>query len=73
MSGLPRENEVDWVLVLAPFRKDADYIAALLQDQKVGMVSAKVDDDLEGLLCSSPDIIIVTHEALTPSVLTKLA
>ena len=73
MSGLPRENEVDWVLVLAPFRKDADYIAALLQDQKVGMVSAKVDDDLEGLLCSSPDIIIVTHEALTPSVLTKLS
>ncbi|TGR65512.1 sensor histidine kinase [bacterium M00.F.Ca.ET.194.01.1.1] len=72
MNGLPKENGPDWVLVLAPFRKDAEYIAALLQDQKVGVVPAKVDGDLEGLLCSSPDIIIVTHEALTPSVLTKI-
>ncbi|WP_312942958.1 sensor histidine kinase [Agrobacterium pusense] len=72
MNGLPKENGPDWVLVLAPFRKDAEYIAALLQDQKVGVVPAKVDGDLEGLLCSSPDIIIVTHEALTPSVLMKI-
>lgn len=33
MNELRTENELDWVLVLAPFRKDADYIAALLQDQ----------------------------------------
>ncbi|MBW9061568.1 sensor histidine kinase [Agrobacterium pusense] len=72
MNGLPKENGPDWVLVLAPFRKDAEYIAALLQDQKVGVVPAKGDGDLEGLLCSSPDIIIVTHEALTTSVLTKI-
>ncbi|MDR6084206.1 hypothetical protein QE453_005174, partial [Agrobacterium sp. SORGH_AS440] len=28
MNELRKENELDWVLVLAPFRKDADYIAA---------------------------------------------
>ncbi|UXT93058.1 sensor histidine kinase [Agrobacterium pusense] len=73
MNGLRAENELDWVLVLAPFRKDADYIAALLQDQQVAAVSARMDDGLEDLLCSSPGIIIITHEALTPSVLTKVS
>lgn len=73
MNELRTGNELDWVLVLAPFRKDADYIAALLHDQQVAAVSARMHDGLEDLLCSSPGIIIVTHEALTPSVLTKVS
>lgn len=73
MNELRTENELDWVLVLAPFRKDADYIAALLQDQQVAVVSARMDDGLEDLLCSSPGIVIITHEALTPSVVTRVS
>lgn len=67
------ENKLDWVLVFAPFRKDAEYIEALLFEQNVGVVSAKADDDLEALLTSSPGIIVVTHEALTESVITLIA
>ncbi|MDH4438945.1 MAG: sensor histidine kinase [Rhizobium sp.] len=67
------ESELDWVLVLAPFRKDADYIAAFLQEHKIEVKAAKPDADLIENLAMSPGMIVITHEALSPNVLDRVA
>ncbi|WP_160008780.1 sensor histidine kinase [Rhizobium sp. 18055] len=73
MKSVSVESELDWVLVLAPFRKDADYIAALLREQKVAVKAAKADEDLISHLALSPGIIAITHEALNPEVVLRIA
>jgi two-component sensor histidine kinase len=73
MNVVSKDSELDWVLVLAPFRKDADYIAAFLREQKIEVKGAKVDDDLVEHLTRSPGIIVITHEALNPQVVARVA
>jgi len=73
MKAVPTESELDWVLVLAPFRKDADYIAAFLREQKIEVKAAKADADLIEHLTLSPGIIVITHEALNPEVVARIA
>ncbi|UVC12356.1 sensor histidine kinase (plasmid) [Rhizobium sp. TH2] len=72
MNGVFIESELDWVLILAPFRKDADYIMALLGEQKVEVKAGRTDDDVTHLLSLSPGVIIIAHEALNPSVLASI-
>ncbi|AOF94077.1 sensor histidine kinase [Sinorhizobium sp. RAC02] len=72
MNGLPVDSELDWVLVLAPFRKDADYVAAFLREQKIEVKAAKVDGELVEHLALSPGIIVITHEALNPQVIVRI-
>lgn len=69
MNRPPTESELDWVLILAPFRKDADYIAALLSEHDVEAKTAESDVDITKLLSLSPGIILVAHEALNPRTL----
>lgn len=66
-------DELDWVLVLAPFRKDADYISAFLQEQKVEVRAARAGDTLIQYLQLSPGVIILTHEALNPEIVASVA
>lgn len=73
MNAVPGESELDWVLILAPFRKDADYVAAFLREQNVEVKAAKADDDLVAHLALSPGIIVITHEALNPRVVARIA
>ena len=73
MTAVPTESELDWVLVLAPFRKDADYVAAFLREQKIEVKAAKADGDLVARLALSPGIIVITHEALNPQVVDRIA
>jgi two-component sensor histidine kinase len=73
MKAVPTESELDWVLVLAPFRKDADYVAAFLREQKIEVKAAKADGDLVEHLALSPGIIVITHEALNPQVVARIA
>ncbi|MBY3179535.1 sensor histidine kinase [Rhizobium leguminosarum] len=73
MNESQSESELDWVLVLAPFRRDADYIAAFLREQKIGVAAVKVDDDLSQHLGFDPAIIVVTNEALDPNTVAKIA
>ncbi|MDQ0323349.1 two-component sensor histidine kinase [Pararhizobium capsulatum DSM 1112] len=73
MNEVPVESELDWVLILAPFRKDADYIAAFLREQEVEVRAAKADDDLIQHLDLAPGVIVITHEALKPDVVAKIA
>jgi two-component sensor histidine kinase len=73
MNASPVDSELDWVLILAPFRKDADYIAAFLREQKIEVKAVKTDGDLIAHLALSPGIIVITHEALNPEVVTRVA
>lgn len=73
MNDVPVDSELDWVLVLAPFRKDADYVAAFLREQKIEVKAAKADGDLVEHLALSPGIIVITHEALNPQVVARVA
>ncbi len=72
MTEAPSESTLDWVLALAPFRKDADYIAAFLREQKVVVKHVKTEDDLVTLLPLSPGVIVITHEALSPNVVATI-
>lgn len=72
MNEAESESTLDWVLVLAPFRKDADYIGAFLREQNVVVNHVKANDDLVPLLSSSPGVIVITHEALNPSVVATI-
>jgi two-component sensor histidine kinase len=73
MNSRQAESELDWVLVLAPFRKDADYIAAFLREQEIRVTAAKADDGLIEQIAKSPGIIVITHEALNPDVVAIIA
>jgi hypothetical protein len=73
MNGSSAESELDWVLVIAPFRKDADYVATSLREQKIEVKAAKADDDLAGYFALSPGIVVITHEALNPEVIARVA
>jgi two-component sensor histidine kinase len=66
------EGELNWVLVLAPFRRDADYIAALLREQKLGFHLASGDDDLVRSLGMVPGVVVVTHEALGSGTVARI-
>ncbi|WP_454702979.1 sensor histidine kinase [Agrobacterium burrii] len=68
-SGL---RALDWVLVLAPFRKDAEYIAASLREQNIVVMQSQSGEDLTHSLSLSPGVIIITHEALNPPVVATI-
>jgi two-component sensor histidine kinase len=72
MNGLLVESALDWVLILAPFRKDADYVMALLGEHDVEVKAGRSDEEVAKLLSLSPGVIIVAHEALSPNVLASI-
>ncbi|MET3580005.1 two-component sensor histidine kinase [Mesorhizobium robiniae] len=63
---------LDWVLILAPYRKDASYTASLLQERGVRAKAASTAD-LGNLLAESPGVLVVTHEALDPAAIATIA
>ncbi|MER9935949.1 sensor histidine kinase [Mesorhizobium sp. M0088] len=74
MSGTDSNGlgTLDWVLILAPYRKDAAYTTSLLQER--GVRAQAVDPaDLNNLLALSPGVLVVTHEALNPTAIATVA
>ncbi|MBZ9811787.1 MULTISPECIES: sensor histidine kinase [unclassified Mesorhizobium] len=63
---------LDWVLILAPYRKDASYTASLLQERGIRAQAANTAD-LGKLLTESPGVLVVTHEALNPEAIATIA
>ncbi len=63
---------LDWVLILAPYRKDAAYTASLLQERGL-QAKATNTADLGNLLAKSPGVIVITHEALDPAAIATIA
>ncbi|MBZ9775610.1 sensor histidine kinase [Mesorhizobium sp. CO1-1-8] len=74
MSGTDSNGlgTLDWVLVLAPYRKDAAYTTSLLQERGVRAQAAD-PADLNNLLALSPGVLVVTHEALDPTAIATVA
>ncbi|GGE28207.1 histidine kinase [Agaricicola taiwanensis] len=63
---------LDWVLILAPYRKDASYTASLLHEHKIkGRATSPAE--LADLLAQSPGALVVTHEALDPAAIATIA
>lgn len=67
------QEELDWVLVCAPFRKDADYVSALLREHLIEVRAVMEAKGFAQLLDASPGIVIVSHEALTPQIVALTA
>lgn len=63
---------LDWVLVLAPYRRDATYTTALLHEHGIPSKESSADN-LADRLAEAPGILIVTHEALSPCVINTIA
>jgi two-component sensor histidine kinase len=63
---------LDWVLILAPYRKDASYTASLLHEHDIRGQAASAAE-LPDLLADSPGVLIVTHEALDPDAIAVIA
>jgi two-component sensor histidine kinase len=63
---------LDWVLILAPYRRDASYAETLLHEHNVRGQSAS-PADLSEMLLASPGVLVVTHEALNSDVITIIA
>lgn len=74
MSGIEHNGlgTLDWVLILAPYRKDASYTASLLKERGVRAKAAN-PTDVENLLAESPGVLVVTHEALNPETIATIA
>lgn len=64
---------LDRVLVLAPYRKDAEYLGRLLVEQDIGVIHSTGASDLTARLRRSPGVLVTTHEALTPPVIDIVA
>ena len=70
MNDRPTDSALDWVLVLAPFRKDADYIAQLLREQQVAVDTGRTVEETAQHLGRSPGVM--THEALNPPAIAAI-
>lgn len=64
---------LDQVLILAPYRKDADYLGRLLAEHEINVRAGARIDDLAWMLHPSPGVLVATHEALTPDALATVA
>lgn len=56
---------LDWVLILAPYRKDASYMASLLIEHGIH-AQAVTAMELADRIAGFPGVLVVTHEALNP-------
>ena len=66
-------SALDHVLVLAPYRRDADYLSRLLLEHGIRVDSGSGVGDIADRLATSPGVLVTTHEALTPPVLAAVA
>ena len=62
-------GSLDWVLALAPYRRDADYLETLLSEHGIPVRRAEGMREIVAQLEESPGLFIATHEALNPDVI----
>ena len=60
------------VLLLAPYRRDAEYLASLLGEHDIDVAHAS-EDSLAQRLADSGGVLVATHEALSPRVIDVVA
>ena len=60
-------------MVLAPYRRDADYLGRLLSEHDIHVEACLDPVEIEACLATSPGVLITTHEGLSPAVLSAVA
>ncbi len=63
---------LDWVLILAPYRKDSSYMTSLLLEHGIRAQAAQATD-VADRLAESPGVLVVTHEALNAGTIKVIA
>jgi two-component sensor histidine kinase len=63
---------LDHVLVLAPYRRDADYLRQLLTEHDLEVRICSTGASVTPFLTASPGVLVATHEALIPEVVTDI-
>ncbi len=66
-------SALDHVLILAPYRKDADYLGHLLSEHDIDVRVDVGAETLPEALGAFPGLLVATLEALTPAVLQAVA
>lgn len=64
---------LDHVLILAPYRKDGDYLARLLREHDIAVSIGTEVQEPGKLFATDPGVLVATHEALSPAMLTAIA
>jgi two-component sensor histidine kinase len=67
------QSSLDHVMVLAPYRRDADYLGRLLSEHDIHVEACLDPVEIEACLATSPGVLITTHEGLSPAVLSAVA
>ncbi|MDK4713538.1 sensor histidine kinase [Rhizobium sp. CNPSo 4039] len=62
------DSHLDWVLVIAPYRRDAEHLETLLAQNGVAARRAEGLEQLMALLAQTPGVLVATQEALDPEV-----
>jgi two-component sensor histidine kinase len=65
-------SALDHVLILAPYRRDAEYMGRLLTEHDIAIVPCTATE-LAIHLATGPGVLVTTHEALTPNLITTIA
>ena len=60
------------VLVLAPYRRDAEYMRQLLIEHDLDVRVCSTEGEIMPFLSASPGVLVATHEALTPGVVSSV-
>jgi two-component sensor histidine kinase len=73
LSGAGEDRAaLDHVLVLAPYRRDAEYLRQLLIEHDLEVRICSTGTAIAPCLAASPGVLVATHEALTPDVVTAV-
>ena len=67
------DGSLDWVLILAPYRRDSEYLETLLIQHDMPVRQAAGPEELAVQLAREPGVLVVTHEALSPEVMDLIA
>mgnify|MGYP001474755730 CR=1 FL=1 len=68
----PDRDALDRVLVVAPYRRDAEYLAGLLTEHEIDVVLSD-GATLSVKLSEAVGVLVTTHEALTPKVIASVS
>jgi two-component sensor histidine kinase len=71
-SDEDQPGALDQVLILAPYRRDAEYLGRLLTEHDIAVVPCTAAD-LSAHLATGSGVLVTTHEALSPSLITTVA
>ena len=66
-------SALDHVLVVAPYRRDGEYLSRLLTEHEMTVDHCGEHEDLAACLAREPGVFVTTHEALTPARIAAVA